>query len=73
LSPNDKKQLVDLSARALEDSSAQVRISAGDALAKLGHPRATPYLQQAIAKENDKEVRSQLHTYLLQLQAQKGE
>lgn len=72
ISPADKTELVNLSVQALNDPSAGVRISAGDALAKLGDSSATPYLQRAAADERDKEVRSQLDLDLRQLQRQQA-
>lgn len=63
-------ELEDILAATLEcltDESGAVRIQAGMALAALGKPSAIPYLQSAIAREQDEVVRSQMQASLDQL------
>jgi HEAT repeat protein len=50
--------------KALEDKDPSVRFSASDALGRLGNPSAIPYLESAIAKEQEETIRSQLQADL---------
>jgi HEAT repeat protein len=52
----------------LNDPEASVRMAASHSLAALGNQDAVPYLQAAIAQEQDENIRSVLETNLKALQ-----
>jgi HEAT repeat protein len=65
---NDSQKIFHLMVGALQDKEPSVRISAGDALRTLGSASAIPYLENAVTKEENEAVRSQLQAALEALQ-----
>jgi HEAT repeat protein len=69
--PNPSKkeagEILATTIKCLTDDSAAVRMQAGDTLVTLRDPAAIPDLENGIAREQDRDVRSQLETNLEQL------
>jgi len=72
LSKADSDRSLNLLVKALNDPSASIRIIASDVLGKLGKTAAIPYLEAAVAAEQDDDVRSQMQTDLRSLQVKQS-
>ncbi|HEY6770656.1 MAG TPA: HEAT repeat domain-containing protein [Candidatus Sulfotelmatobacter sp.] len=66
-SRGESEKIQETATRYLTDDSAMVRMQAGMTLAILGDPLAIPDLENAAAREQDDEIRSQLESSLEQL------
>ena len=71
LSEDESRRLLAATINNLQDTTAAVRISASDALVRLGDASAVPHLQQAVSVEQDSVVRDALEGALKRLQQQK--
>ena len=71
LSEDESQRLLAAAIDNLRDTTVVVRISASDALVRLGDASAVPYLQQAVSLEQDDVVRNALEDALKRLQQQK--
>lgn len=71
LSEDESRRLLAATLNNLQDTTAAVRISASDALVRLGDASAVPHLQQAVRVEQDYVVRDALEDALKRLQQQK--
>jgi HEAT repeat protein len=71
VSEDESQKLLAATLRNLEDTTPAVRLSASDALARLGDATSIPYLRNAIASEQDEVVREQLEDALRRLQKKK--
>jgi HEAT repeat protein len=69
LSASDEQQLISLTVGLLGDPSPFIRITAGQALSKVGGADVILALQQAIRKESDEVARSAMKAELDKLQA----
>ncbi len=67
-SKEESDEILKATARCLTDNSGAVRIQASITLRTLANPSAVPYLQNAIAIEQDDVVRSQMQDSLEHLQ-----
>jgi HEAT repeat protein len=70
LSEDESQRLLAATINNLQDTTASVRISASDALVRLGNASALPYLQEAVSVEQDEVVRNALEDALKRLQQQ---
>ena len=66
-SKGESDEILAATTKCLTDESATVRIQASMALGSLANPSAIPYLENAIAREQDEVVRSQMQASLEQL------
>jgi HEAT repeat protein len=57
LTPEESQEVFELVLKCLEDPEPIVRMAASDALASLGNPSAIPYIEAAIAKEQEEGTR----------------
>jgi HEAT repeat protein len=71
LSEGESQRLVAVTISNLQDTTASVRISASDALVRLGDASAVPYLQKAATVEQDDVVRNAMENALKRLQQRK--
>jgi HEAT repeat protein len=71
VSREDSQELLQSALGNLTDPTPAVRISAGDALARLGDIAAVPYLNDAAARDPDEMVRTQLESAMQRLQLKK--
>ncbi len=69
-SKEESDEILAATIKCLTDESGAVRIQAGMALDALGNLSAIPYLENAIAREQDEVVRSQMQASLKELQKQ---
>jgi HEAT repeat protein len=67
LTQDEWQTVLELAVRRLEDSEPVVQMEASRALADLGNRAAIPYLEAAIAREQDENIRSVLETNLKKL------
>jgi HEAT repeat protein len=63
----DSDEVLQAVTKSLGDESGAVRMQAGMSLARLANPSAVPYLENAVAREQDDVVRSELQVSLEQL------
>jgi HEAT repeat protein len=68
VSEDESQKLLGATLENLTDTTPAVRLSASDALARLGYASAIPYLHDAIGAEQDEVVREQLEDALRRLQ-----
>jgi HEAT repeat protein len=68
LASEESQKILELVAGRLEDAEPVVRMAAGQSLARLGNAAAVPYLQAAIAREQDENIRSGFEKDLKKLQ-----
>lgn len=68
LTSDESRKVIGLVAARLRDPEPVVRMAASQALGGLGDPAAVPYLDSAIAKEQDENVRSLFEKDLKKLQ-----
>lgn len=68
LTPDESRTVLKLVGECLRDAEPVVRMAASQALTGLGDPAAVPYLESAIAKEQDENVRSVFEKDLKKLQ-----
>jgi len=71
LTARESQDALKLVLNCLENPEPVVRMAASSALVSLGDSAAVPYLQIAVAQEQDENIRSVLETNLKKLQ-QKG-
>jgi HEAT repeat protein len=69
---SNSQEILGAVVKALSDQDGVVRIAAGDALGVLGDTSALPYLQHAIAREQDQAVLSRFQADLERLQEKEG-
>lgn len=69
LTPEESRKVFEVVTDRLDDPEPSVRIAASQALVQLANIAAIPYLQGAIAKEQDEGIRSLLEKDLNKLQA----
>jgi len=68
LTAEESDKVLKLVLKRLEDSEPVVRMAAGNAVASLGNASAIPYLEAAIAREQDESVRSVFERDMKKLQ-----
>jgi HEAT repeat protein len=67
----ESQRIIDLTVKALGDQTPAVRMDASSALAALGDASVIPYLERAVASEQDEVVHSQMQANIRALQQKK--